>query len=703
MSELETGGEGLELVRKLGSGSFGAAYLVRDTHDDDEMRHPNILQYFDRFVEGDMLCLLTEYCDGGDLSQRLALLKQEQRVLTESEEKATTFAGTPFNMSPEALQGIGYNFKSDMWSVGCLLYEMATLEPAFSGTGLLALLYQICENETPSLPDRYSASLQNIQTSLWSRDPEKRPSAAQVLRDPLLREHSAVMQCELDGQGSQLQRDRRAIQALGHQTHSRRRHRTPSAHNQRRASANDTVPAGVQVQDVRVEGTQNRWGTGDDTLTSSAMDSTARSDGDDMALAMQAWLQTTVKGSVHAAPPQADAVKNHAASGSLTPRPAADRLESSQAARTMRDANHKIYEKQRASMHKSSVDVFLRSRDQRAACPASAAEERPSSPYMPSICSPEAETRHRKLSSSLRSNDGLPTSRDEGSKSSSSDIRGSTHRPLSGDLLSLHQGMAELMSTPTERQAAQRRGSGRAAPLGSGRSPVRDQLSAHRRPPSGAHASHIPVPQVNLGLSLPPGVGTKQRGSTLLSEDSVDDEASTCNDTLRHQRSKSEDSRVLDLLQNDDSVRITLRSMAGQSRRARPSAQGFDAINAPSPNPSLSSTGSRSRGDSATSVRERERAGSLSWMRQEQSYLNDSFESYEESDGEESGRGTMQDTIELRNLRAELDALSRSPETDTGPRGVCFLCMLARPTGVRAGLLHSKLGYHGFDVDIADG
>ena len=46
---------------------------------------------------------------------------------------ATTFTGTPYYMSPEVLKHDGYNSKSDVWSLGCVLYELCTLEHAFKG------------------------------------------------------------------------------------------------------------------------------------------------------------------------------------------------------------------------------------------------------------------------------------------------------------------------------------------------------------------------------------------------------------------------------------------------------------------------------------------------------------------------------------------------------------------------------------------
>lgn len=70
-------------------------------------------------------------------------------------------------MSPEVLQSHGYNAKSDVWSLGCVLYELCCLKQAFdSTTGLMGLMYQICEGEPPELPDIYSADLREVGNKL---------------------------------------------------------------------------------------------------------------------------------------------------------------------------------------------------------------------------------------------------------------------------------------------------------------------------------------------------------------------------------------------------------------------------------------------------------------------------------------------------------------------------------------------------------
>lgn len=65
------------------------------------------------------------------------------KILTEGNEYAETYVGTPHYMSPEQINNLKYNEKSDIWSAGCLLYEMASLIPAFNAANPLSLAVKI--------------------------------------------------------------------------------------------------------------------------------------------------------------------------------------------------------------------------------------------------------------------------------------------------------------------------------------------------------------------------------------------------------------------------------------------------------------------------------------------------------------------------------------------------------------------------------
>jgi NIMA (never in mitosis gene a)-related kinase len=58
---------------------------------------------------------------------------------------AMTCLGTPYTMAPEVCTGQQYGLKSDIWSLGCVLYELCTLQTAFKGDNLFTLVYQIVQ------------------------------------------------------------------------------------------------------------------------------------------------------------------------------------------------------------------------------------------------------------------------------------------------------------------------------------------------------------------------------------------------------------------------------------------------------------------------------------------------------------------------------------------------------------------------------
>ena len=58
------------------------------------------------------------------------------RVLSTTIELAVTIVGTPYYLSPEIIKNEPYNFKSDMWSLGVILYELCALKPPFNGNNI---------------------------------------------------------------------------------------------------------------------------------------------------------------------------------------------------------------------------------------------------------------------------------------------------------------------------------------------------------------------------------------------------------------------------------------------------------------------------------------------------------------------------------------------------------------------------------------
>ncbi len=64
------------------------------------------------------------------------------KKLDRTDDLAQTSLGTPFYISPEICQGKYYNYKSDSWMMGCVLYELTPLQKPFSGNSIHVLFIQ---------------------------------------------------------------------------------------------------------------------------------------------------------------------------------------------------------------------------------------------------------------------------------------------------------------------------------------------------------------------------------------------------------------------------------------------------------------------------------------------------------------------------------------------------------------------------------
>ncbi|KAI9555077.1 hypothetical protein GHT06_017592 [Daphnia sinensis] len=204
-----------------------------------QLNHVNIIRYFDSFespVTGN-LCLVMEYCPGGDVAavirQRRGVPFPEQqilgwfqqlvsaldylhkrkilhrdiktgnifvtanllvlklgdfgvaKVLERTGQMARTCVGTPIYLSPEICGNRQYNSKSDIWSLGCVLYQLMTLRPPFTGRNMNQLLIAIVRGHFPPMPARYSYELRQTVATMLRKNPEERPSAEALLRKRL--------------------------------------------------------------------------------------------------------------------------------------------------------------------------------------------------------------------------------------------------------------------------------------------------------------------------------------------------------------------------------------------------------------------------------------------------------------------------------------------------------------------------------------
>uniref|UniRef100_A0AAQ6AMB0 non-specific serine/threonine protein kinase n=1 Tax=Amphiprion ocellaris TaxID=80972 RepID=A0AAQ6AMB0_AMPOC len=201
------------------------------------MSHPNIVQYQESFEEGGCLYIVMDYCEGGDLfkkinSQKGILFSEEQildwfvqiclalkhvhdrkilhrdiksqnifltkdgtvqlgdfgiaRVLNSTVELARTCIGTPYYLSPEICENKPYNNKSDIWALGCVLYEMCTLKHAFEAGNMKNLVLKIIRGSYPPVSVHYSQELRSLLAQLFKRNPRERPSVSSILDKPFL-------------------------------------------------------------------------------------------------------------------------------------------------------------------------------------------------------------------------------------------------------------------------------------------------------------------------------------------------------------------------------------------------------------------------------------------------------------------------------------------------------------------------------------
>ncbi|NXU52936.1 NEK3 kinase, partial [Turnix velox] len=251
--------EEYKVLKVLGEGSFGRAFLVHHRISDQKyamkeirlpmsssavensrkeaillakMKHPNIVAYKESFEADGHLYIVMEYCDDGDLMQKIkhqggnlfpedtivhwfvqmclgvkhihdkrvlhrdiksknVFLTQSgkvklgdfgsARLLAHPASYACSYVGTPYYVPPEIWESVPYNNKSDIWSLGCVLYELCTLKHPFQAKSWKHLILKICKGSYNPLPSHYSYELHYLIKQMFKRNPKDRPSASSIL------------------------------------------------------------------------------------------------------------------------------------------------------------------------------------------------------------------------------------------------------------------------------------------------------------------------------------------------------------------------------------------------------------------------------------------------------------------------------------------------------------------------------------------
>jgi len=201
-----------------------------------EMNHPNIVKQYGTIndYKNSKLYIIMEYCEGGDLGKLILKNKQSKKLIDEKliwsiliqllraldyihnkkilhrdikpsniffdnnfniklgdfglskriyNEYSNTFIGTPLYLSPEVLEIKPYNAKSDIWALGCTLYELATFVRPYEASNMNILLGKIKNGLPQRINMTYSNQLWNMISKMLTYDYNKRPSSLELIEE----------------------------------------------------------------------------------------------------------------------------------------------------------------------------------------------------------------------------------------------------------------------------------------------------------------------------------------------------------------------------------------------------------------------------------------------------------------------------------------------------------------------------------------
>lgn len=198
------------------------------------IRHKNIVGFLEAFLENNEteLCIVMEYCGCGDLAQKVERYKRRRQYIDEdviwryliqcvkalenlhgkgichrdikvansflAEDGSVkigdmnvskrmnkghlhTQIGTPYYMSPEIWNNRAYDASSDIWSLGCMIYELCALKPPFTGNSFPELKRHVISGRYSPIPRKYSDALHTVVGSMLRTTARDRPSASKLL------------------------------------------------------------------------------------------------------------------------------------------------------------------------------------------------------------------------------------------------------------------------------------------------------------------------------------------------------------------------------------------------------------------------------------------------------------------------------------------------------------------------------------------
>ncbi len=206
-----------------------------------KIHSPYIVKFYDSFFHNNSLNIITEYCSSGDLCDYIQMYISHKKKMSEkliwklfiqiclglhylhnhkilhrdiktkniflnedfsvkigdlgiakilenTTSYAHTFIGTPYYLSPELCKDLPYNDKSDVWSLGCVLYEMVTLRHPFEGKTRVEIYDKIINGNYEGIDKYYSLELRRMIDLLLIKDEKKRPKICEILSLGIIKE-----------------------------------------------------------------------------------------------------------------------------------------------------------------------------------------------------------------------------------------------------------------------------------------------------------------------------------------------------------------------------------------------------------------------------------------------------------------------------------------------------------------------------------
>lgn len=95
-----------------------------------------------------------------------------------------TQTGTPYYCPPEVWADKPYNAKCDMWSLGCVIYELTALKPPFLANNMKELFTKVTRGKYPEIPKHFSQDLSKMISYCLNVNPQSRPSPEELLQMP---------------------------------------------------------------------------------------------------------------------------------------------------------------------------------------------------------------------------------------------------------------------------------------------------------------------------------------------------------------------------------------------------------------------------------------------------------------------------------------------------------------------------------------